>query len=58
MGLKYSQCKTPEDFARFEAELDAIDAAYARQPEPEPAPEDWEDEDATLRKAALNRGQP
>lgn len=58
MRLKYSQCRTPEDFARFEAELDALDQAYARQPEPPPPPADWEDEDTLLRKAALNRGQP
>lgn len=56
--MRYRDCKTPEDLARFMAELDEIDAAYLRQPEPPEPPEDWEDEDETLRKAALSRGQP
>jgi hypothetical protein len=58
MGMKYRQCRTPEDFARFEAELDAIDEAYARQAQEVAPPADWVDEDAELRRAALNRGQP
>jgi hypothetical protein len=44
-------------------EARALDEAYARAAEfdaahAEEPPEEWEDEDELLRKAALNRGQP
>jgi hypothetical protein len=49
---------TPEEERALLADLEHIEACYASQPEPEPPPEDWEDEDDTLRRAALNCGQP
>lgn len=55
---KYRDNMTPAEEAALMAEINAIEAAYARNPEPPPPPEDWEDEDDTLRRAALSRGQP
>lgn len=56
--MKYRDNMTPAEEAALLAEIADLEAAYARQPEPEPPPEGWEDEDDTLRKAALSMGQP
>lgn len=58
MRTRYRLHMTPTEEAELLAEARELDAAYARNPEPPPPPEDWEDEDATLRRAALSRGQP
>lgn len=56
--MKYRDNMTPAEEAALLAEVNALDAIYASQPEPIQPPEDWEDRDATLRKAALSRGHP
>ena len=63
--MKYRDTMTEEELAEFMREVDAIDAlltsAYEhdrKMEELHPTTEDWEDEMETLRKAALNRGQP
>ena len=61
--MKYRENMTKDELAKFMAEINALDAAYASAVEHDaqnmgPMPEEWEDEMAILRKAALNRGQP
>lgn len=63
--MKYRDNMTEEELAQFKRELQALDDAYASAAEHDaqlqaqnPTPEEWEDEMDTLRKAALNRGQP
>lgn len=56
--MRYRDNMTAAEEAALLADLEHIEACYARQVEnPEP-PEDWEDEDDTLRRAALNCGRP
>ena len=61
--MKYRDNMTAQELAQFMAEVDALNAAYAAAAahdalNAEPIPEEWEDENETLRRAALNRGQP
>jgi hypothetical protein len=39
-------------------ELERLEACYRDQPPEVPAPDEWSDEMADLRKSALHRGQP
>ena len=61
--LKYRDNMTEAERRAFMAEIDALDAAYASAAAHDAvaaaAPEDWEDETETLRRAALDsRGRP
>lgn len=61
--MKYRENMTQAELAEFMAEINALDAVYASAAEHdaqnmEPIPDEWEDEMAILRKAALNRGMP
>ena len=63
MRLKYHDNMTEQQMAQLMAEVDALNAAYAAADayaalNAEPIPDEWEDENETLRRAALNRGQP
>ena len=41
--MKYRDNMTPEEFAKFMEEVNALDALLKSIPNPEPAPDDWED---------------
>jgi hypothetical protein len=62
--MKYRDNMTKEEMDRLMADVAALDAAYAAAAAHDAAvahdaPDDeWEDEMETLRRAALNRGQP
>ena len=61
--MKYRENMTQAELAEFMAEINALDAIYASAYAHDaqnmgPMPDEWEDEMAILRKAALNRGQP
>jgi hypothetical protein len=68
--MKYRDNMTAQELARFMAEVDALHAAYAAADayaaaathdalNAEPVPDEWEDENETLRRAALDhRGRP
>jgi hypothetical protein len=61
--MRYRDNMTAQELAQFMAEVDALHAAYAAAAahdalNTEPMPDEWEDENETLRRAALNRGQP
>jgi len=63
MQTKYRDNMTEAELRAFLDEIDALHAAYAAAAEhdalnTEPMPDGWEDETETLRRAALNRGQP
>lgn len=63
MQTKFRDNMTAAELRAFMAEVDALNAAYAAAAEhdarnTEPMPDEWEDETETLRRAALNRGQP
>ena len=55
---KYRDNMTPAEEAALLAEIASVETCFASQPATPEPPEDWEDEDDTLRRAALNRGQP
>jgi len=61
--MKYRDNMTAQELAQFMAEVDALNAAYAAAERDalnaEPVPDEWEDENETLRRAALDhRGRP
>lgn len=60
--LKYRANMTEAELRAFMDEIDALDAAYASAADDAvaaAAPDDWEDETETLRRAALDsRGRP
>ena len=63
--MKYRDNMTKEEMDQLMGEVAALDAAYAAAAVHDAAsgaydaPDDeWEDEMETLRRAALNRGQP
>ena len=63
MQTKFRDNMTAAELRAFLGEIDALNAAYAAAAEhdarnTEPMPDEWEDETETLRRAALNRGQP
>ncbi len=62
--MKYRDNMTAQELERFMAEVNALNAAYAAAAthdalNAEPVPDEWEDENETLRRAALDhRGRP
>ena len=68
--MKYRDNMTAQELERFMAEVKALNAAYAAADacaaaathdalNAEPVPDEWEDENETLRRAALDhRGRP
>lgn len=62
--MKYRDNMTAQELARFMAEVDALHAAYAAAEahaalNEEPMPDEYEDENESLRRAALDhRGRP
>lgn len=61
--MKYRDNMTETELRAFMREVDALHAAYAAAAahddvNAQPMPDEWEDETETLRRAALNRGQP
>ena len=57
--LRYHDHMTQCEIAEFMAGIQELDACYESVPEPEPAPQHWEDPIETLRRAALDhQGRP
>lgn len=61
--MKYRDNMSPEELAQFDAEIDALDSAYAAaaalDAQMPPCPEEWEDEMDYWRRAGLDsRGRP